>query len=768
MVLEIIVKTLDSQNYQFQADDSWTVLQFKEHIQPTINIPSNEQRLIFCGRVLQNDKKLTDCDCNGKVIHLVRRPPPTEGNQDNQSSSADTNNNSYHQEPMGEMRRLFSGQVFQRRYRGHVSSRLNNALGLLSQARSVMRQCLSRLPPESPLVNTVVVPNEGQSSVEGFWSSQNRVWHRFVPSGNQNEESPPNNTGNTDNEEASSERPTARRLSLSTDDLTRDANDESVRSSGNMRRGSNTMEYLRILHSFFELQDQLRVLTRRYQALLNGYRRGESNQRSSGEGENNTNNNETEPQNQDTNQSNQPERSETRILACCIPRIMHHLSHLQHSLGDFVVDTSRGSANLLIVDDLPSMRRRGSHTTSSNPASEYHGTIGGSITITATTVDTSDLAANSLQQADIMIPVPPGSMPGSIHIPITIPIPIPIHQNFTSGEPHQPNAATEQESVNDRQQSSAQQGSTTNQQSTSEQSRNRSLALPELPMSIAPFDNYLYCSSLWALRDRRHSDRRANLATGPGIQDRTTMPLGTSRTESENARTEEPPRDPRIPQPSLGEGLTSVVSGIIGSIMRPQQQQSTNSNSSQQQVTPNLTLNNNQDPFVNIIPELAVTAASQLLGQFFGVPFGQGQAATQQTTHTQQQQQARPQQPPPRAQTQASTPTTRTQPQTVMMDIDIDDDSSSEAPYVDAHESPSRGASRLPMASQQPSTSRPTNDFHAIKYDREQLVEVLRNHPEWLPIIEADIRVMEQSQPDNPGHTLFSDAYLSSIRKKRK
>lgn len=95
MALKVTVKTLDSQNHNFDADFDWTVKEFKEHIQSAVDVPVDEQRLIFCGRILQDDKKLNDYDCHEKVLHLVKRPPPSLNPADQSTSpltTADTGN----------------------------------------------------------------------------------------------------------------------------------------------------------------------------------------------------------------------------------------------------------------------------------------------------------------------------------------------------------------------------------------------------------------------------------------------------------------------------------------------------------------------------------------------------------------------------------------------------------------------------------------------------------------------------------------------------
>ncbi|KAG0049061.1 hypothetical protein BGZ83_006068 [Gryganskiella cystojenkinii] len=85
------VKTLESQTHAVSLPVTETVLQLKERLATLLEVPSPRQRLIFRGRVLADDKALTEYSLqDGHTIHLVTRPADAPTNNQNDAPRRQT------------------------------------------------------------------------------------------------------------------------------------------------------------------------------------------------------------------------------------------------------------------------------------------------------------------------------------------------------------------------------------------------------------------------------------------------------------------------------------------------------------------------------------------------------------------------------------------------------------------------------------------------------------------------------------------------------
>ncbi|XP_025757906.1 large proline-rich protein BAG6 isoform X2 [Oreochromis niloticus] len=92
-MIEVTVKTLDSQSRTYKVRGQLTVKQFKEHIASSVEIPVDKQRLIYQGRVLQDDRTLTEYSVSTNGAEGGSNSSSSHGSS--QGAPHDRNGNSY-------------------------------------------------------------------------------------------------------------------------------------------------------------------------------------------------------------------------------------------------------------------------------------------------------------------------------------------------------------------------------------------------------------------------------------------------------------------------------------------------------------------------------------------------------------------------------------------------------------------------------------------------------------------------------------------------
>ncbi|XP_076951846.1 ubiquitin-like domain-containing protein CIP73 isoform X3 [Bidens hawaiensis] len=86
--VDIHIKTLDSQLYDFHVDKNMLVSTFKEKIASDVGLPVTLQRLIFRGRVLKDEHRLSEYHVeSGHTLHLVARQPSSGSSTGTTSAS---------------------------------------------------------------------------------------------------------------------------------------------------------------------------------------------------------------------------------------------------------------------------------------------------------------------------------------------------------------------------------------------------------------------------------------------------------------------------------------------------------------------------------------------------------------------------------------------------------------------------------------------------------------------------------------------------------
>ncbi|KAL0483356.1 ubiquilin [Acrasis kona] len=91
--MKLSIRSPNGDKFDVEVADDATVAEFKEVIAKSSNVPAEQQRLIYRGRVLKDPKTLKESDVQeGYAIHLVKGARPAGSTSDQPASSTTTTN----------------------------------------------------------------------------------------------------------------------------------------------------------------------------------------------------------------------------------------------------------------------------------------------------------------------------------------------------------------------------------------------------------------------------------------------------------------------------------------------------------------------------------------------------------------------------------------------------------------------------------------------------------------------------------------------------
>ncbi|GAA5812294.1 hypothetical protein MFLAVUS_005745 [Mucor flavus] len=166
------IKSLEQRTTSVTLPRNASVLELKHEIQVAFDVDSNRQRLIFQGRVLKDDKHLTDYANldNGKVIHLVIRPVDAPHNplNDDPNPGANTRHGFSRAAPNGRSRPFPSISSRFPLMEGYAFITLDSNLGDIGDNQSLLSSVLNGLSANNSnrprTTNTTTTATDNQTT----------------------------------------------------------------------------------------------------------------------------------------------------------------------------------------------------------------------------------------------------------------------------------------------------------------------------------------------------------------------------------------------------------------------------------------------------------------------------------------------------------------------------------------------------------------------------------------------------------------------------